>query len=206
MSHTPSGPRTVALVGPYGSGKSTLFDALLTTAGSPPRRGAERIAGELRLAHATFMDEPWALIDAPGSVEFAYAAQSALAVADIAVLVCEPDPARAATAAPMLRLLDSYGVPFIVFINRVDMLGGRARDTVAALQLFTQRPLVLRQVPIREDADVVGYVDVVAERAYRYRRGAASDRVDVPDSIDERGREARAGLIEVLADHDDALL
>jgi elongation factor G len=97
-------------------------------------------------------------------------------------------------------------VPFIVFINRVDMLGGRARDTVAALQPFTQRPLVLRQVPIREDADVVGYVDVVAERAYRYRRGAASDRVDVPGGMDERGREARAGLIEVLADHDDGLL
>jgi elongation factor G len=206
MSHTPSGPRTVALVGPYGSGKSTLFDALLTVAGSPPRRGAERIAGELRLAHATFMDEPWALIDAPGSVEFAYAAQSALAVADMAVLVCEPDPARASTAAPILRLLDSYGVPFIVFINRVDTLGGRARDSVAALQPFTKRPLVLRQVPIREDAEVVGYVDVVAERAYRYRRGAPSDRVDLPAEMDERGREARAGLIEVLADHDDALL
>ena len=71
MGHALSGPRTVALVGPYGSGKSTLFDALLATAGSPVRRGAERIAGELRLAHCSFMDEPWALIDCPGSVEFA---------------------------------------------------------------------------------------------------------------------------------------
>jgi elongation factor G len=194
------------LVGPYGSGKSTLFDALLATAGSPVRRGAERIGSELRLAHCNFMDEPWALIDCPGSVEFAYAADSAVAIADLAVLVCEPDPARARTVAPILRTLDSYGVPFLVFVNRVDMLGGQARDTVAALQPFTSRPLVLRHVPIRENSAVVGYVDVVSERAYRYRRGAASDRVEVPAEMTNREREARAGLVEVLADHDDALL
>jgi elongation factor G len=206
MPHAPSGPRTVALVGPYGSGKSTLFEALLAAAGTPIRRGAERVPGELRLAHCSFLDEPWALIDAPGSVEFAYAAQAALSVADLAVLVIEPDPARAATAAPVLRVLDLYGVPFLVFINRVDTLGGRARDTVAALQPFASRKLVLRQVPIREEAGVVGYVDVVSERAYRYRRGAPSDRVDLPATMSERREEARAGLIEVLADHDDALL
>jgi elongation factor G len=206
MPHAPSGPRTVALVGPYGSGKSTLFDALLAAAGSPPRRGGERGAGELRLAHCTFMDEPWALIDCPGSVEVAYAAQSALAVADLAVLVCEPDPARAPTAAPILRVLDGYGVPFLVFINRVDTLAGRARDAVAALQPFTSRPLVLRQVPIREGEAVVGYVDVVSERAFRYRRGAPSERIELPATMTARNEEARAGLLEVLADHDDALL
>ena len=206
MSHSLSGPRAVALVGPYGSGKSTLFDALLAAGGSSLRRGAEKVAGELRLAHCSFMDEPWALIDCPGSVEFAYAAQSALAVADLAVLVCEPDPARAATAAPILRVLDGYGVPFLVFVNRVDQMAGRARDTVAALQPYTSRPLVLRQVPIREADAVIGYVDVVSERAYRYRRNAPSERVDVPAAMSDREHEARAGLIEVLADHDDALL
>ena len=206
MVHVPSGPRTVALVGPYGSGKSTLFEALLNAAGSPLRRGAERVPGEPRLAHCSFMDEPWALIDCPGSVEFLFSAHAASAVADLAVVVVEPDPARAPTVAPFLRALDSYGVPFLVFINRVDMLSGQARATVAALQAFTSRPLVLRQVPIRERSAVVGYVDVVSERAYRYRKGATSDRVDLPPDMSEREREARAGLVEVLADHDDVLL
>jgi elongation factor G len=206
MAHAPSGPRTVALVGPYGSGKSTLFDALLAAAGSPVRRGAERIGGDLRLAHCSFMDEPWALIDCPGSVEFSYPAQAALAVADLAVVVCEPDPARAPTVAPLLRALDSYGVPFLVFVNRIDMLAGEARATVAALQPFTSRKLVLRQVPIRAADAVIGYVDVVSERAYRYRRGAPSDRVELPPDMTDREQEARAGLVEVLADHDDALL
>jgi elongation factor G len=206
MPHDPSGPRTVALVGPYGSGKSTLFEALLAAAGSPLRRGAERPGSDLRLAHCSFMDEPWALIDCPGSVELAHAAEAALAVADLAVLVCEPDPGRAPTVGPLLRVLDSYGVPFLVFINRVDTMAGPARDTVAALRPYTSRPLVLRQVPIREASAVVGYVDVVSERAYRYRRGATSDRVDLPADMTERGQEARAGLLEVLADHDDGLL
>jgi len=206
MPHVPSGPRTVALVGPYGSGKSTLFEALLDAAGSPVRRGAERLGSELRLGHCSFMDEPWALIDCPGSVEFAHATQAALAVADLAVVVCEPDPGRAPTVAPLLRVLDSYGVPFLVFINRVDTMAGQARDTVAALQRFTSRPLVLRQVPIREASAVIGYVDVVSERAYRYRRGTVSDRVDLPSDMADRKREARAGLVEVLADHDDLLL
>jgi elongation factor G len=199
-------PRTVVLVGPYGSGKSTLFDALLAAADTPLRRGAERVAGEPRLAHASFMGEPWALIDCPGSVEFSFAAHGALAVADLAILVVEPDPARAATAAPTLRVLDDYGIPFLVFINRIDTLAGRARDTVTALQPYTTRALVLRQVPIREGEGVVGYVDVVSERAYRYRRGAASNRVDLPPDHAEREREARAGLVEVLADNDDVLL
>jgi elongation factor G len=202
----PQAPRTVALVGPFGSGKSTLFDALLTIADSPPRRGAERGGSEPRLAHCIFMNDPWALIDCPGSVEFTYAAEAALAVADLAVVVVEPDPARAPTAAPILRALDRYGVPFLIFINRIDTLNGRVRDLVSALQLLTKRPLVLRQVPIREGEGVVGYVDVVSERAYRYRRGAASDRVAIPAEVSDREREARAGLVEVLADNDDALL
>ena len=206
MSHTPSGPRTIALVGPYGAGKSTLFEALLAAAGSPLRRGAERVAGELRLAHCSFMDEPWALVDCPGSVEFAHTAEAAMAVVDLAVVVCEPDPARAPTVAPVLRVLDSYGVPFLVLVNRVDMLAGQARATVAALQPLTSRPLVLRQVPIRDGSAIAGYVDVVSERAYRYRRGTVSDRVDLPADMADRGREARAGLVEVLADHDDGLL
>jgi elongation factor G len=198
--------RCVALVGPYGSGKSTLFDALLAAAGSPSRRKGDLVAGELRLAHCTFMDESWALLDCPGSVEFAFTAYAALAVADLAVLVCASDPARASTVAPLLRVLDANGVPFLVFINRVDSLAVPARDTVAALQQYTSRPLVLRQVPIRESDVVIGYVDVVSERAYRYSKGAPSNPVALPADMAEREREARAGLVEVLADHDDALL
>lgn len=205
MPHAPSGPRTIAIVGPYSCGKSTLFDALIAAADGPARRGAAP-RGSTRVAHCSYLDEPWALIDCPGSVELAFEAEAALAVADLALLVCDPDPARAPSVAALLRRLEELDMPTIVFANRIDTYAGHLRDTLAALQDLTSRKLVLREVPIREGESITGYVDVVSERAYAYKRGAASELIAVPDSMQERRGEARAALVEVLADHDDVLL
>ncbi len=206
MLHPQPHARTVAIVGPYGTGKSTLFEAMLAAAGHTLKRGVERGGTDLHVANCVFMNEPWTLIDCPGSLEFSHAAHTALAVADLAILVCEADESRAATAAPLLHALDATGTPYIVFVNRIDTLEGQVRDTLTALQAHTSRPLVMRQVPIRESGAVTGYVDVVSERAYRYRRGAPSFVIGLPSDMRAVEREAKAGLMEVLADHDDALL
>ncbi len=203
-------PRAIALIGPQGSGKSTLFDALLAAAGSaPPRRDtrARAMGTALRVGQCSFMGDAWALIDCPGSVEFAAETAAALAVADLALVVCEPAPGRAAALAPVFRAIERAGLPAMVFVNKADTLGDqRIRDTLAALQAHSRRPLVLRQVPIREGGEVTGYVDLVSERAYRWRRGAASELIRMPDDVATREAEARAALAEALADHDDALL
>ena len=122
------------------------------------------------------------------------------------MVVAEAAPGRAAALGPIFRPARGPGVPALVFVNKIDQLDGRVRDTLAALQAQTRRKLVLRQVPIREGETVTGYVDVVSERAYRYRRGAASERIGLPAGDAEREAEARAELLEALADHDDALL
>lgn len=205
MPHQHSGPRSVALIGPYGSGKSTLFDALLAAAGGPPRRGAAPRGGT-RIGHCDYLGESWALLDCPGSVEFAQEAEAALSVADIAVLVVDPDPERAIMAAPLLRAIEARHLPAIVFVNRIDTLAGRVRDTLEALQALTPRRLLLRAVPLREGEAVVGYVDVASEQAYRYQKGAASERIALPAEALPREREARAAFLEALADHDDSLL
>lgn len=206
MLHPQPHARTVAIVGPYGTGKSTLFEALLTAAGHPLKRGVERGGNSLHVANCMFMHEAWTLIDCPGSLEFAHATHAALAVADIAVLVCEADETRAPATAPLLHALDASGTPYVVFVNRIDSLAGQVSDTLSALQEHTRRPLVLRQVPIRESGVVTGYVDVVSERAYRYRRGAPSFVIGMPSDMRVPEQEAKAGLMEVLADHDDSLL
>jgi elongation factor G len=200
-------PRAIALVGPQGSGKSTLFDAMLAAAGAPPRRAPARgMSTEIRLGHCNWMGDPWAILDCPGSVEFAHDAACALAVVDLAVVVCEAAPARAATLGPLFRLLEDQGIPALVWINKIDGLSGSIRDSLAALQAQSRRKLVLRQVPIREGEAVVGYVDVASERAYRYRRGEASEQIALPEPMREREAEARGALLEALADHDDALM
>lgn len=205
-----SGPRVAALLGPYSSGKSALFEAMLAVAGAPLRRPGDprnrSMSTELRIGHCSFMDEDWALIDAPGSVEFAYEAAWAAHVADIAIVVVDPQPVRAPMAGRVLRTLEDAAIPHLILVNKLDTLDGSVRDTLAALQAVSRAPLVLRQVPIREAGAVTGYVDLVSERAYRYRKGQPSDLVRLPETVTAREREARATLIEALADHDDALL
>ncbi|MBU6497900.1 MAG: elongation factor G [Rhodospirillales bacterium] len=201
--------RSVALIGPYGSGKSTLFEALMQTAGAPIRRSdprTRRAGTEMRLGHCSYLGDSWSILDCPGSVEFAHATACAIAVVDLAVVVCDPQPARALTVAPFLRALDAARVPHIVFVNRIDTLDGAVRDTLAALQEYSAAPLVLRQVPTRTGGAVTGYVDLVSARAYRYRRGMPSELLSQPAEMRGREEEARAALLEVLADHDDALL
>ncbi|WP_428534640.1 elongation factor G [Rhodopila sp.] len=212
MSGTANGrsPRSVALVGPYSSGKSTLFEALLEAAGSPVKRPADPrnrpMTTEIRIGHCSYLGDQWSILDCPGSIEFSHQTCCALAMVDIAVVVCEPAPAKAAAVAPLLKTLKDEGIPHIVFINKIDTLDGGLADTLASLQGYAASPLVLRQMPTFEGETVNGYVDLMSERAYRYRRGQASELMRVPEALRAEGEAALGRLVETLADHDDRLL
>ena len=203
-------PRSVALVGPYSSGKSTLFEALLDTAGAAVKRPADPrnrpMTTEIRLGHCAYLGDPWSVLDCPGSIEFAYQTCSALAMADIAVVVCEPTPAKTATVAPLLKILKDEGIPHIIFINKIDTLDGSMADTLASLQEYAASPLVLRQMPISDGQSVSGYVDLMSERAYRYRKGQASELMRIPPDMLSDEQAALGRLVETLADNDDVLL
>ncbi|MDX1711381.1 MAG: elongation factor G [Rhodovibrionaceae bacterium] len=218
-----SPPRCAVLVGSYMSGKTTLLEALLATAGAIHRQGtvkdgttlgdatpearARTMSVEPNFASAEYLGERWSFIDCPGSVELAQDARNALMAADVAVVVAEPEPDKALTLGPLLRFLDEYQIPHMIFVNKMDRAGPmRARDILSALQGVSQRPLVLRQVPIREGESVTGYVDLVSERAYRYQPGKPSDLIQLPDDAKDREDEARQELLESLADFDDTLL
>jgi elongation factor G len=212
MSGTKNGrsPRSVALVGPYSSGKSTLFEALLDAAGAPVKRPADPrnrpMTTEIRVGHCSYLGDSWSILDCPGSIEFAHQTCSALAMVDIAVVVCEPAPTKAATVAPLLKTLKTEGVPHILFINKIDTLEGGLADTLASLQEYTASPLVLRQMPIFEGHTVTGYVDLMSERAYGYRKGQASELMQIPSGMLADEQAALGKLVETLADNDDALL
>ncbi|MGH7122433.1 MAG: elongation factor G [Acetobacteraceae bacterium] len=203
-------PRAVALIGPFGSGKTTLLDALMAAAGTPLRRPGEarerQATTETRLAHATYLGDSWSILDCPGSVEFAFEMRAALAVSDLAVVVAEPVPSRAPALAPLFRLLEDEGLPFLLFLNRIDTLNVPLAECLAALQAEAKRPLVLRQVPIHDGENVSGYVDLASERAYRYRPGTASELIQIPSAVAADEHAAHETFLEALADHDDGLL
>ncbi|MGE0737160.1 MAG: elongation factor G [Alphaproteobacteria bacterium] len=218
-----SAPRCVALVGPYLSGKTTLLENILFACGKIGRKGTakegntvgdasaearhRRMSTEMTVANCEFMGDRWTFLDCPGSVEFAQDMHNALLVADAAVVVCEPIPERALALAPILRFLDDHSIPHMLFVNKMDgARQTRIRDLLSSLQGASERPLALRQVPIRDGEAITGYVDLVSERAYKYKPGQASDLIQMPAAVKERETEARQALLESLADFDDKLL
>lgn len=195
--------RCFTVLGPSQSGKTELVRALAALEDGHPR---SETAGHLTLTRFGFMGEDWCALDVSGGPEFARMGGAALLAADAAVLCVAPDPAEAVLAAPWLRAIEAAGVPCFVFVNRMDAPKGRMRDIVAALQAYTGHTVVLRQIPIREGGQIVGAIDLISERAWRYREGQPSQLVAMPKSEEEREHEARAELLEQMSDYDDALL
>ncbi|HEX2802402.1 MAG TPA: elongation factor G [Sphingomicrobium sp.] len=216
-----NGTRAIALVGPAGAGKTSVAEAILFAAGATDRHGSvgngtsigdsspeARSRGgstELNLYNFDFLDDHFALIDTPGSVGFTADGARAIALADLAIVVVDPDPARAPLAAPALRALDEQGIPHILFVNRIDQAHGRIRDLLSALQPVSVSPLIARQIPIRDGEKITGFVDLALERAFHYN-GKDSEQIDIPGEIQDREQEARNQMLEQLADHDDELL
>ncbi|NNE22112.1 MAG: elongation factor G [Rhizobiales bacterium] len=217
-----SGPRCIALVGPYLSGKTTLLESILFRTGAIPRQGkvsegntigdaapearAHGMSVELNVASTEFLGDTYTFIDCPGSVEFGQEARAALAGCDAAIVVCEADDKKSAALQVILKELDSYDIPRFLFVNKIDRTETRIRDVLNYLQPASSKPLVLRQVPIWANGIASGFVDLALERAFVYREHAASEVVDVPADLSERHKEARFEMLEKLADYDDELL
>jgi elongation factor G len=207
-------------VGPTNSGKTTLMEALLLATGAVERRpdgaAAEKVGDaspearahghsvELNLADFEFMGERYAVIDCPGSLEFCADLDAALPAVDLAVVVAEPDPAKAALLQPTLRELERLGVPHALFVNKMDQARGALQDLLAALGPVSSAPLVARQIPIHEGERVSGYIDLALERAFVYRPGEPA--TEIPADLREAETEARFHMLEQIADFDDELL
>jgi elongation factor G len=219
--------RVVALCGPYLSGKTSLLESLLYATGAIGRRGSTRagtsigdgsaearkrsMSTELNIASVDYLGDQWTFIDTPGSIEFQHDAFAALAVCDTAVVVCEPAPERVGALTPLLKYIEDNHIPHVIFINKIDSAEARVRDMLSALQTVSNRKMVLRQVPIRRPTadggeETIGYVDLVSERAYRYRSSGASDLIEMPAEILPRESEARREMLETLSEFDDKLL
>ncbi len=220
-AHSDGSVRALALTGATGSGKTTLLHAMLTAAGALERRAggvgegvgdtspeakARGHSVELNLAGFSFMDDRYAVIDCPGSVEFSAEADFALPCVDLAVVVADPEPEKAILLQPTMKALEQLGVPHILFVNRIDQARGSLTDLLTALAPISRAPLVARQIPIWAGDHVSGFVDLALERAFVYRPGQPSERIDLPPDLAEIESEARFHMLEQLADFDDELM
>jgi elongation factor G len=224
MAHTgrQAGPRCIALVGPFASGKTSLLEALLARTGAVTRQGrvkdgntvgdasaearAAQMSVEANVAETRFMGETMTFIDCPGSVEFQFEALPVLAACDLAVVVVEPDPKKIPALQVILRDLETRRVPHILFLNKIDKLSGSVREVLSMLQPASRVPLVLRQLPMVAHGVVTGAIDLALERAHVYHEGQESEIVALPDEAKSEEMAERTAMLETIADFDDVLM
>lgn len=217
-----TGPRLIALVGPFQSGKTTLFEALLAHAGAIARQGgvregtsvgdaspearAHQMSVEANIASADYLGDQYTFVDLPGSVEFSREARNILPAVDAAIVICEADPRKVFALQLVLRELEDLGVPRILFLNKIDTAATGVREALAMLQPASRTPLLLRQIPIWNNGVAIGFIDLALERAFVYREHALSEVVEIPAGDAAQEKEERYSMLERLADYDDALM
>ncbi len=215
-------PRSVALVGPYLSGKTSLLESILfatdkisrkgkvgegNTVGDSSQEARDRGMGiEVNVATTSYLDDTLSFLDCPGSIEFAQEAFSALVGVDAAVIVAEADPSKALALSVLLHFLEEHDIPRLLFINKVDKLEGTVETVVDSIQAISKAPLVLREFPVVEGENVTGYIDLPSGRAFRYTDDGASEQIEVPDNLKEEFAAARYAMLEKLSDFDESLM
>jgi elongation factor G len=222
QGRSPKGPRCVALVGPYQSGKTTLLESIMHRCGAIPRQGkladkntigdaspearSQGMSTEVNVATAQFIGESFTFVDCPGSIEFSQDANDALPGCDAAIVVCEADEKKGPALQLILKQLETLRLPHLIFINKVDKSNSRPHEALTWLQPASTLPLVMRELPIVKNGIVTGYVDLALERAFVYREQAAAQAVDIPADLGPQEKEAHFALLERLADHDDEMM
>ncbi len=217
-----SARRNVALVGAYSSGKTTLLESILSVAGGITRKGSvdegnslgdscpeartHHMTVELNAASTQYGGIAFTFLDCPGSVELQQETSHALMGVDAAIVLCEADPTKVLTLSPLLQFLDAWEIPHLIWVNKLDRANGTFAEVIAALRGISSRPVIPQQYPIRQNQDLVGFIDLVTEQAFHYHPGAPADPVPLPPSLQAEEQATRAEMLETLADYDDHLL
>ena len=220
--HRVPGPRLIAIVGPFQSGKTSLLEGILARGGGVARQGSVRegttvgdsspearghaMSVESNVASIDYMGDRLTFFDSPGSVEFIHDMRYALPVCDAAIVVCEADARKVPALQVILRELEELKLPRFLFLNKVDQASGGLRETLEMLQPASRTPLLLRQLPVWENGVATGFIDLALERAFIYRESAPSTVIDMPAGAVPEEKQARYSMLEKLADYDDSLM
>jgi len=219
----PVGPRCIALVGPFQSGKTTLLEAILARTGAIQRQGTvdagtaigdaskearqHKMSVELTVATTEFMGDGYTFIDCPGSIEFIHDMRAALPPVDAAVVVCELDEKKIAQLQLILRELEDQKIPHFLFVNKIDKADQSVHAALTLLQPASRSKLLVRQMPtFNADNIINGFVDLALERAFIYKEHAPSEVIDIQGDVLDQEKTARFSMLETLADHDDELM
>src|SRR5207237_9027941 len=216
--------RNVALVGHNDTGKTTLVSQLLFNTGATTRQGkiedgtttTDFDQDEIERKHsisAAMAFVEWKntkinLLDTPGFGIFLMEARGVMRVADSAVVVVSGVTGVEVTTEKVWKYADEFELPRMVIVNKMDRERASFSRTLEALQKKFGKNVVPIQLPIGEEKDYKGVIDLVAMKAYQYATDGSGkfETTDIPGEMKSDADEARAALIEKVAEGDDTLM
>jgi elongation factor G len=213
--------RNIGIAAHIDAGKTTVTERILFFTGTT------RKMGEVHDGHATmdFMKQEqergitiasaaitsfWKgsqinIIDTPGHVDFTLEVERSLRVLDGMVAVFCAVGGVEPQSETVWNQADRYRVPRIAFINKMDRTGADFGDVVGQMNEFLDANAVPFQLPIGSEDDFTGMVDLIQNKAFAFEAGDPVE-IGIPEAMKATVAEARAFLIEKLADFDEELL
>jgi elongation factor G len=214
--------RNLAVIGHGDAGKTQLVSSLLHVAGATTRWGKvdegttvtdydedsieRKVTLNNNLAHLEYKDTKINLIDTPGYAAFVAHARPALRIADCALVVVDGVNGIEVQTEKTWVYANEFLLPRFMVINKMDKERadfGHALDT--ATQSFA-RSIVPFTLPIGQEANFRGVVDVVHMKAYEFDANGKSKEIPIPETGRDIVDKTRERLVELVAESDDALL
>ena len=149
------------------------------------------------------------IIDTPGHVDFTVEVERSLRVLDGAVAVLDAQSGVEPQTETVWRQATTYGVPRIVFVNKMDKIGADFLYSVGTLRDRLQANAHAIQIPIGAEDEFKGIIDLVEKKTYMYGNDLGTD-IEVTDGFpaefEEEAEELRASLIEAVADYEEEMM
>lgn len=208
--------RNVVLLGHGGAGKTSLVEAMAYLAGMTGRMGTvdggntisdfdkEEIKMKVSLKTSVvpivWGDYKINVLDAPGLTDFIGETQEAVSVADAAIIVISGKNGIEAGTRRAWDMCEKRNLPRMIFVTDMDDDKASFREVVQNLQEMYGRRIAPFHLPIRENAQFVGYVNVIQQKAKRWKADGTVEKFDVPDYSLDNLNICRDALIEAIAE------
>ena len=208
--------RNVVLLGHGGCGKTSLAEAMAYLAGMTTRMGKvtdgntisdydkEEIKRHFSI-NTTVIPIVWGdtkinILDTPGYFDFVGEVEEAVSAADAAIIVVSGKAGIEVSTKKAWELCETYKLPRMVFVTDMDIDEASYRQVVEDLQQLYGKRIAPFHLPIRENGQFVGYVNVLQQRAKRWKDNGEVEKVEVPEYSKENLGICREALMEAVAE------
>lgn len=208
--------RNVVLLGHGGCGKTSLVEAMAYLAGMTSRMGKVEDGNTISdydkeetkrlfsvntsVVPILWEDTKINILDTPGYFDFVGEAEEAVSVADAAIIVVSGKAGIEVGTKKAWELCEQYKLPRMVFVTDMDIDEASYRQVVQDLQELYGKRIAPFHLPIRENGQFVGYVNVLQQRAKRWKDNGEVEKTDVPDYSKENLELCREALMEAVAE------